>query len=1147
MKFILWLKVLILLFIFDTNAQYQSMTFNRLDNELGLAHNSVYVVFQDSKGFMWFGTADGLNRYDGYSFKLYKNIPFNQNSITQNRISAICEDREGRIWIGTHGGGVNCIDQRNDKITSFTQEEYPKLLKSNIIRTFKYFKSGILWIGTDKGLARIDTKSQKLLPVKLKHSTDSVVTTASINAIEYLGNKKLWLGTWGKGIYSYSINKQEEKLLQNSKGKIKTMCFVGDELWAGTYHHDILVYSTKKEEFINYPGLEKITGHIFDIFEDSKNNIWIGTFNSGLYRFDKYSQQVNNYIQDSKHLGITPGKWIPSITEDRTGLLWVGSEQGVYIGNVSGSRFDYEKIIKTEDNDDLPGKNINAIFEDSEGTSWIGTWRGGLYTKRKDALEYTHHTLKGSQSIISNDKIWDITQLGNRIYIGTGKGISVVDVKTHQLIECLTGDNVPGLSHNNISAIELFNDSLLVIGTWGKGVCICNPELKEVEFINETKDAFVNCIYTSNDTCLIGTVEGMFCYTPNKIKLYKHQEGNLNSLPNNNISAIRKYQNEIWIGMHGGGIAMLDTQTGNFTNFSDSTTLLDNSIYALEIDYARKIWTSGSKGIMSFSPKNKQVRYFSKLDGVVENSFASGSIVDKNNYIIFGTATGIIKFHPDNIYINKNPPLIEITHIEINGSSVNIHRKVKDSVLVLTPEDYMLTIEFAALDYGNPQKNEYQYKLVGFDNEWLSPRNTRTAIYTNLPYGDYSLRIKASNNDGVWNENDYRLKIKVLPPFYKTTWFISIVIIALLLLGYSAYKIRTRNLRKSKRILEKKVKERTKTLEAQKQTIEKVSKELKIHNETLTTQGKEIKEKNEALKKNQVLLEEALSGLQDQKRLLENKNNEITSGLHYAKHIQDALLPEKDNFDHLFPNNLLIYLPRDIVSGDFFWLHSISNKSGKNCDYVAAVDCTGHGVPGALMSILSYGLLGNAIGEYSLEEPAKILDFVHDGVIKTLKKERYNIAREGMDISICRFEKIDDYKTKMTFAGAYHSIYIVREKYRDRLKESGLSMDGSGHVLYEVKGDKLSVGNPLSKTPYFTQVSFNLNQGDRVFMFSDGFIDQFGGPKNKKFLSSNFKKLLLDNAEMKMNELQKHLLSVHNDWKKDKRQLDDILILGIEL
>jgi len=392
-------------------------------------------------------------------------------------------------------------------------------------------------------------------------------------------------------------------------------------------------------------------------------------------------------------------------------------------------------------------------------------------------------------------------------------------------------------------------------------------------------------------------------------------------------------------------------------------------------------------------------------------------------------------------------------------------------LLTLSPRHTSFTLHFASLDLTNPRKNLFEYKLEGYDEEWIRLQGRPEVTYSNLPYGKYVFRVKGSNSDHLWNTEGKSLQVVVRTSVFRTRTAVGLYILVGMFWLYMFFRIRTRELRRANQYLKEK--------------------------------------------------ELAVIELARQKEELSIKNKNITDSISYAQKIQEAMLPSAMLFKQILPDSFILFKPKDIVSGDFYWV----NRKDDHI-FIAAVDCTGHGVPGALMSMIGFELIRNIINVQNIMEPARILDKLNKGISEAFNKEVERITlKDGMDLSFCA---IDTRKQLLQFAGAFNSVYLVRDE-----------------TITELKGDRLSVG--LAEDPEkdkFRNHIIPLEPNDVIYMFTDGYVDQFGGPREKKFMYRRFRHLLLTIHKLPMEEQHMILDETIEHWKGDNEQVDDILVIG---
>jgi serine phosphatase RsbU (regulator of sigma subunit) len=536
-------------------------------------------------------------------------------------------------------------------------------------------------------------------------------------------------------------------------------------------------------------------------------------------------------------------------------------------------------------------------------------------------------------------------------------------------------------------------------------------------------------------------------------------------------------------------------------------------VYLIENDNNNNLWVGTTKGIdrinlnLYHSNNKIEIKHFGKDDGLkgVECN-RNAKFKDSEGNLWFGTIKGVTVYNPRYDKINRKEALTRITGIRLffQNAEEDLIKNSEglDSItnlpreLVLPYDKNHITFDFIGVCISNPNKVKYQFKLEGADADWFPPTSKTEATYSSLPAGEYVFHLKAMNNDGLWNERDVTFKFAVLPPWYKTWWFYTLVAVIAVTCIYLFIVVRTRNLEKAKIELEKEVELRTFQLREEKEKVEMINKEVS-----------------------------------EQKAIIEAKNHDITDSIKYAKNIQEALLPPLQNLHKELKEAFVLYQPKDIVSGDFYWFAKRNNKR-----FVASVDCTGHGVPGAFMSIIGNTLLNEIVTEKNITKPSEILDELHAGVKTALKQsESENERRDGMDIALC---SLNEEGNILEYAGANRPLWIFRKN-----KEVAEAFE-------MIKADKFPIGGMElheNEKRKFTNHTIPVEKGDMIYVFSDGYADQFGGPKGKKYMVGNMQKLISDIHEQPVEMQEKALLKAFDDWKGNLEQIDDVLVIGFRI
>ncbi len=1112
-------KINILLIVFlvffgiNIIAQAPNIKFEHISLEDGLSQSSIYSIVQDNKGFMWFATLDGLNKYDGYSINIYRNNPTDSNSISDNVLNYLYVDPPeygGKLWIGTRGAGLCRFDEVFETFKSYhTKDEHIESISSVNVR-FIWGEKDYLWIATSKGLNRFDRQTEKFkryLFADEKNTTQNI-----INCIIPTENNKLWLGT-NNGLCLFDKLSGKFQFFnfnavygQNSESnKINTAQIDKNQvLWLGT-NNGLIRFNTQNKEYRIFQHKKEklsniVTNKITSIVIDKEEIIWLGTEKSGLYRYNQKTDEFTVYKHDASIRSSLQNNNILSLYQDKTNILWVGSSLGgIDKWNRAAEELSLFRHNPYDDNS-LSSNQVRSIYQDSKERIWVGTVQGGLNLWIKDENRFYHYmhdpnkhnSLSNNhvRSILEDSKgrFWIGTDGGgfNRFYPETGKFKAYKAKTTEQKT------NTTYLSNNRVWRIIEDNKGSLWIATYGGGVNIFNPETESFAVYKNTDNE--NSLSNDNVTTVfkdhkgiiwVGTFGGGLNKWNEKTKSfirYQHKPENEKSIGNNRIYAINEdSKGRLWIGSKG-SLSLYHRKTDEFENFGENDNFPNNVMMGILEDHNGYIWVSTNSGLSKFNPETKKVRNYDIRDGLQSNEFLVGSFCKTSKgFLIFGGINGYNVFDPDKMVDNPNLPSVVITGFQISNQYVKFDTTISNKkLIVLNHKQNDISFDFVALDYIFPEKNQYKYKLVGNDDDWVDIKFKRYATYTNLSPGNYTFKVIGSNNDEVWNMEGTEIAIIIEPALWQRLWFrisVALLIISMILLWFY---LRIRRIKQQNEHLEEQVRLRTAEVVRQKDQIE-----------------------------------EHLHEISEQKR-------EITDSIIYAKRIQTAALPVDKFAKELLPEHFVLFKPKDIVSGDFYWL---GQKNGKTV--IVAADCTGHGVPGAFMSMLGISFLNKIVNEKGITRPDEILNKLRDNVILSLHQTgEENESKDGMDITVCT---ILHEEMKLQFAGANNPLYLLRK--------------GEIEVI---KGDKMPVAFYDLMHP-FTMHEHEIKKNDIFYIFSDGYVDQFGGPKEKKFMYKPFRQLLTEISDKPMNEQKEILDKKIEEWRGKIEQVDDIVVLGVRI
>lgn len=1079
----------------STSAQNSDLNFDYLSIEDGLSQTAVNCIIQDREGYMWFGTQSGLNKYNGsasYPFEIFQHDLHDTNSLSNNWIFDIAEDKIGNLWVGTLDG-LNKLNKNTGNVTRYLHDPYnPSSLNNEEVLGVYIDSKGYVWAKTSDALNKLDTLTGKF--THYIHHRDYFNTSKSNIHSPIFEDKagNLWVATLdGLNLFDRS---HEKFILYNVKNSNISDNYITDiyedlkgNLWIGT-QNGLNKFNYKKRNFKHYFSEENNANslsqnHITSIHEDHIGNIWIGTFGGGLNKFNSRTNQFTNYRHNKNNARGISHDVIFTIYQDRSNILWVGT-YGAGLNKIDLKKKKFQ--LYSEQSIGLSSNVIAGIHMDNNSNLWIGTWGNGLniYNRKTGDIEYYSSELPEPKRIV-NDYVHVIFQDSKgKIWLGTRQGINIINPKTRK-ISTLTDYFKNSSINNRVSSIIEDRKGQIWIGT-ERALYRLNQKTTEItSFQHNTNDPYsisANFIYSivedKDGFIWIGTVNGLNKYDPNTgiFHQYKSDVNAVNSISNNTANCVLEdSEGNIWIATSS-GLNKYDKKEDKFSIYTTKNGLPSDLVYSILEDNSNRMWFGTGRGLARLDKKSEEIRTYDKDEGLGSLEFNLGaSYKGKKGELFFGGTEGLNSFIPDSIKNNPFVPNIVFTYFEKSSNKGRKRLFVENgSEVILSYQDHSFIIEFAALEFTNPKKSNYKYIMEGLDDEWNNIGNRNFATFSNIPAGEYTFRVTGSNNDLVWNEEDAYLTIIVEPHFLKTKWAYLIYILIIGILLYLFIEFRTKSLKEA----------------------------------------------------NSILREKQLASLEiaKQKEELTIKNKSITDSINYAKRIQEAMMPSKYLFRRLIPEFFILYKPKDIVSGDFYWVTEKNNKI-----FIAAVDCTGHGVPGAFMSIIGFDLLRNITNDQGIEDPAQILNLLNKGVTETFSKNvEDHTVRDGMDLGLC---VIDKNKKIIEYSGAVNPMYLIRDD-----------------KIIEVKGNRFSVGMlGHNEEKLFESHSIPYQEDDMIYLFSDGYPDQFGGPLGKKFKYRRFRHSLLSIHKLPAQKQQEYLEDTIENWRGELEQIDDILIIGFKI
>jgi len=876
--------------------QQLKIDITNLNSSNGLSQNSVQCILKDRYGFMWFGTQDGLNRYDGYKFVVYKHLHNQPGSLPANNINSLCEDSDGNIWVGTRLGGLSRYNRAKDSFVTFKHDSLDShSISENTINVIYRDKRSNLWVGTTNGLNRYDKKTGTFKRFFSNDKDTNSLASSNIYSINEGDSNDFWVGT-NKGLNLFNRFNGKCVRYLNGASDIKTgnssiNVMVNNnrlDLWIGT-NKGLNVLNKKTGKIVFYPiepDKNSLGGRnpVFDLAKTGDDKLWIAS-NTTLQLFDLSNRRLIAINTNADEESLMPNDGIYSLKEDNAGILWIGtSSEGIAKYDKNLSIFPSFGASLTF----LPSaKNIvRGITEDDKGNIYLATDIGLKYLDRKKGSFFVYqHTSANKSSLVSNyTSAVLFSKKHNGVWVGTySNGLDFLDIKTGEFTHYIKGSSTHSIYGGGIYALMEDENGYLYVGTEGGGLEILDPSTKtftkyKVNHKSETSigDNIIQAIFKDNNgkVWLGGYSNGISIFDPQKktFSQLNHKNSNLSSDVVN--SFYQDVKGNMWVGTQEGGLNRYDAVNHSFKVYSEENGLINNTVNFVTGDDQQCIWISTLRGATRFNPINETFKNYGLYNGLtsLEFNFNSGAKL-KTGEIILGNINGLNIIDPQRINNNNNKPPVVLTGLELFNKPVAIGTKdspLKENILntqeiKLNYSQSVFTLEFAALDYTLPENNKYAYKLDGFDKEWRFVGSQRKATYTNLNPGTYVFEVIAANNDGVWNNKPATLKIIIVAPFWMTWWFRTLIILLIVGWIYSFYLYRLTLVKRQKTELETQVKLRTLEISKQANDLRVLNEELQSQKEELQVQSEELQLQSEELQDTTSSLEHLNQQLIDQK------------------------------------------------------------------------------------------------------------------------------------------------------------------------------------------------------------------------------------------------------------------------------------------
>jgi diguanylate cyclase (GGDEF)-like protein len=887
--------------------------FERLVVDDGLPSATVLGVLQDQQGFMWFATADGLARYDGYQFKTFRHDLENSNSLSNNNTFALIETRDGLIWVGTDPGGLNVYNPRTDRFQVYRHDpQDPNSLPDDSVWALLEARDGSIWIGTRGGLSHFDRASGAF--TNYLHDPENPRSLAW-PVVQHLYRDRagtIWIGTRA-GLQRYDPVSDDFSTFKHDPDNPLTIsasnvwAMLEDEqgnFWVGTRGGGLNLLDRETGVFKAWHASSTIPGSLSDnriwsIYQDSAQRIWITTENGGLNLFDPQTGKFTVFRHNPNDPFSLGSDDVFGMCEDKSGVLWVTGRGG---GGVSLlypaiQRFGWYRHIP-ENPDTLSSNNVFAILPEADGTVWVGTFGGGVNRiDRKTGEAQAFRANPANPVSLSSDKIYDIFRDANgTLWIATsGGGLNRLDETSGQFTAFKLVENDPtALPTNFITSIEQADGNRLWLGTLGLGLVLFEPStgqvLRQYKYDKDdpaslSEDTIYDLASDSLGRLWIATARGgleRFDPQTGSFTHHRHDPADPNSILSDTLHSL--YLDEangiLWAGT-AGGLSRLEFSTGQWTAFTTRDGLASNTIVGVQPDGIAGLWVSTTQGISRFDAGLQIFRNFDVRDGLQGNQYNIASTARApDGEVFFGGPNGLNYFHSEDVFRNPYEPKVVLTGFELFNLPVETGGDVLEKPIEYTEsitlrhDQSVFTIEFAGLSYQNTSRNLYRYKMDGFDKEWSPPKPIRQATYTNLAPGTYTFMVHAANNDNLWSRTPAQLRIVILPPWWETWWFRLLVILSLVGLVAIGLHLRIQQMRAINIELEKRVLERTSELRDEIRLRQNIEDQLRETNEALHTKLDEIIELQKKLREQAI--RDALTGLFNRHYLADVMSNELS-------------------------------------------------------------------------------------------------------------------------------------------------------------------------------------------------------------------------------------------------------------------------------
>jgi len=786
--------------------------FQNISIEDGLSQNTVSCILADRRGFIWFGTAGGLNRYDGYDFTVY-NACRRPNCLSHDQVNTMAQDEDGTFWIGTTGGGLNHFDPLSETFTSYRSVPGdPRSLSNDSLRAILPVGNGVLWIGTDNGLNRFDSRSGTFSRYLWARESAELGAGNAIFSLHRDRGGTIWAGS-GDGLYRIDEARRtvtrfaHDRADRNAALHNQVNAIFEDEhgtLWLGTeaglvrFDKQSGTFRCRMESGAVLPHLYR--SRIFAIVPDARGRVWIAT-ESGLYLFPRQDLLAIYFQAGAIPRRLLMNHFVISIFQDREDVVWAGTLGGIFKYDLRTRQFSMHGAEIANRERGAGTFSVLSSCRDAGGDLWIGTYRHGLF-RVSGALDekVTRLTFPGNPQ---DERGMAVSALlpgrGRDLWVGTSKGLYAFDLERGAFrVHYVHGQGPGSLSHDQVSAIFEDGSERLWVGTHdglnlldrARGT-FTTYRLGPYPVAASGRNSVTAICQDRQGFLWVGTHGGGLSRFDAELGVfdrgYRHREGDDSSLGSDTVYCLLEdSRGRFWVGTNSGGLNLLDRASGRFTAFTSDDGLANNDILGMVEDRRGNLWLSTNRGLCRFDPRRKSASNFTTRDGLQGDEFMPMSFARAGDgEMLFGGTNGLTHFYAEDIKGNPHLPPVVLSGVEVFHSG----RKLSGDIsrlrrLALGPRDSIVSFSFAALSFADSRRNRYAYTIEGLTDDWIDIGNRHEVTVSNLRPGSYVFRVRGSNNHGVWNEQGAALAITMRPPWWQSWWFRVPMLLLLLGLGY---------------------------------------------------------------------------------------------------------------------------------------------------------------------------------------------------------------------------------------------------------------------------------------------------------------------------------------------------------------------------